>query len=226
MKKPDTRSNVIRQFVVSCFQGTVNVGDLGKFTAALLVPLAYDEVKYYHAPQSLPAPIPVSDFMASLFGNARKAEMAKYMTLDSKMESLWESGEVFFNHFTKAPRTPDPGMIAKEYRRRTALCLSNRFKGADILNPVNIPDAEVTFCLVQVKNNRKMDHSTPAIRSKARTLIDTAVKATGLPRRHIGIMMCLRHKPPATEPEFDIVLLVGKTPRGSRSNPNPPKAYG
>lgn len=79
MKRPDTRSNVIRQFVVSFFQGTVNVGDLGKFTVALLAPLAYDGVQFYHAPQSLPAPIPVSDFMASLFGNARKAEKAKYM---------------------------------------------------------------------------------------------------------------------------------------------------
>ena len=82
----------------------------------------------------------------------------------------------------------------------------------------------MTFCLVQVKN-RKQDHSTPTLRNKARNSIASAVETMNLPRNHVGIMMCLRHKPPVTDPQFDIVLPEEKSPTATRSNPNPPKTY-
>ena len=224
MKKPDIRFNIIRQFVASCFEGTVNVGDVGEITASLLLLFAYDEVQFYHYPRALPAPIQVSHFMASLFGETNKTEMTKRMATDVDMKTLWETGEVFFNHFAKTLRVPDTEMIEKAFRRGTALFFPDRFKGADILIPVNVPGSKMTFCLVQVKN-RKQDHSTPALRNKARNSIASAVETMDLPRNHIGIMMCLRHKPPATDPQFDIVLPEEKSPPATRSNPHPPKTY-
>ena len=224
MKKPDIRSNVIRQFVASCFEGTVNIGDVGEITASLLLLFAYDGIQFYHAPRVLPAPIQVSHFMASLFGEANNMEMTKRMAADQDMKTLWETGEVFFNHFAKALRVPDTAMIEKAFRRGTALFFPDRFKGADILIPVRVPGSEMTFCLIQVKN-RKQDHSTPTLRNKARNSIASAVETMNLPRNHVGIMMCLRHKPPVTDPQFDIVLPEEKSPTATRSNPNPPKTY-
>lgn len=224
MKKPAIRSSVIRQFVASCFEGTVNVGDVGEITASLLLLFAYDEVQFHHAPRDLPEPIQVSHFMASLFGETNNMEMTKRMAADPEMKTLWETGEVFFNHFAKVLRVPDEAMIEKAFRRGTALFFPDRFKEANILIPVNVPGSEMTFILVQIKN-RKQDYSTDTLKDKARTSIAGAVKAMDLPRNHIGIMMCLRNQPPATDPQFDIVLPEEESRPATRRNPHPPKTY-
>lgn len=223
MKKPAIRSSVIRQFVASCFEGTVNVGDVGEITAALLLLFAYDEVQFYHAPRDLPAPVQVSHFMASLFGETNNVEITKRMAADPEMKTLWETGEVFFNHFVKVLRVPDEAMIEKAFQRGTALFFPDRFKGADILIPVNVPGSEMTFILVQVKNG-KQDHSTATLKDKARNSIARTVETMNLPKNHIGIMMCLRHQPPAIDPQFDIVLPEESCP-ATRTNPHPSKTY-
>lgn len=46
-----------------------------------------------------------------------------------------------------------------------------------------------------------------------------------LPRNHIGIMMCLRNKPPATDPQFDIVLPEEESRPATHRNPHLPKTY-
>lgn len=144
----------------------MNVGGVGEITASLLLLFAYDEVQFYHVPRDLPAPIQVSHFMASLFGKTNNIEMTKRMAADPEMEILWETGEVFFNHFAKVLlRVPDEAMIEKAFRRGTALFFPGRFKGANILIPVNVPGSEMTFILVQVKN-RKQDYSTDTLKER------------------------------------------------------------
>lgn len=218
MKDPGTRLRVIRQFVRSCFEGTVNVGDVGEITASLLFLLAYDEA--VQSQQTFPAPIPLAHFMTSMFGPQPGESMGTCMVTDQDMKKLWETGQVFFNHFVKVSKVPDAAKLEETFERGAALFLPDKFPGADILIPIRVPGSKMTFCLVQVKN-RKRDHSTPDLRNKAISALTHAVDELGLSRNHIGVMMCLRRQQHTicteNDDRFQVLLPEIQNSRATRS---------
>lgn len=125
MRDPETRLRVIRQFARSCFEGTVNVGDVGEITAYLLFLLAYDEAVQNQ--QTIPAPIPLVHFMASMFGPQPGENMGTCMVMDQDMKKVWETGQVFFNHFVKVSKVPDAAKLEETFERGAALFLPDRF---------------------------------------------------------------------------------------------------
>ena len=221
MIKPEVRLEALREFMLSCFEGSLmSPGDVGEMVASLIFLFAYDE-KQFDNQMALPKPVLLQDFMESLFGSERCDEMAQRMTADVDMKKLWETGIVYFNHFVKLRKPPTLETLGDAFSRAAAFFLPNDFPGADITIPVKIPGvAPMTFCAVQVKN-RKHDAFTPAVRRDAMSKLGEAVDKLEWSQNHIAIMMCLRSKKSTTEAsttskQFEILLPEKAHSHGTR----------
>lgn len=217
MSNPTTRLTVLKHFVNACFEGSVSVGDVGEIVAFLVLLFAYDELQF-HTPRALPTPIPLRDFMASLFGQERRAWMTDRMHSDYDMRELWDNGFVFFNQFIRLEHVPDQDTLEKLFNRGAAVFLPGASVGADIIIPVRIHDAEMSFCIFQVKN-RKDDHHTPSLRQEAVSSLKNGASAYKWSKRHIGITMYLRHQARPGSENFAILLPETYTPRATRRTP-------
>lgn len=116
----------------------------------ILAFVAYDEAVQNQ--QTIPAPIPLAHFIASMFVPQPGENMGTCMVTNQDMKKVWETGQVFFNHFVKVSKVPDAAKLEETFERGAALFLPDKFPGSDILIPIKVPGSEMTFCLVQVKN--------------------------------------------------------------------------
>lgn len=217
MSNPTTRFAVVKHFVAACFEGTVSMGDIGEIVASMMLLFAYDELQF-HQPKALPTPIALQKFMTSLFGQDRCAGMTDRMHSDDDMRDLWDNGLVFFNQFIRLQHAPDQDTLERLFNRGAAVFLPGASVGADIIVPVRIADAEMSFCIIQVKN-RKDDHPTPSLRLEAVSSLKDSASAYKWSKHHIGIMMCLRHQARPGSENFAILLPEKYTCRATRLTP-------
>ncbi|OJJ43558.1 hypothetical protein ASPZODRAFT_161487 [Penicilliopsis zonata CBS 506.65] len=187
MRDPAIRFYVVKNLARACFEGSINMGDIGEMVAALILLFAFDATD----PENHPCPVRFQRFLCSLLGSEICQDIGMRAASDQDMFTLWQDGQVFFNHFIRAETSPTLPMLHAAYRRGAALFLPERFPGADVLVPIKLPDDEVTFLVIQVKN-RKHDRLTNSLKSQAVSSIDSAVTAMNIPAHHIGLMMCLR----------------------------------
>lgn len=203
MIDPVNRLHILQQFVTSCFEGSIDAGDIGEMVASLVLMFAYDETLFKPGMRSRrPTPLALSDFMASLLGEEQRDSMAERASTDSDMKKLWDGGLVFFNHFVRAKRDPQgdlvEGVLERAYERGAAVFLRDNFPGIDLIIPIMVPDGDMTFLAVQVKN-RKDDNARSEIKNTASWSMKRATDKLNWKRAHIGIMMCLRHDGSPTE---------------------------
>ena len=206
MINSQTRCNVLREFVSSCFEEKLkSTRDVGEMVAAMILMFAYDE-KQFNYPRALPTPILVKDFMQALFGSGRCDDMAQRMNTDKDMKKLWHEGLVYFNHVVNLQQAPSHETLANAFNRAAAFFLPPGFPGADIIIPIKTPGVQtMTFCAVQVKNH-KYDTFTSKVQNDAMADLKAATDALEWPQNHIAIMMCLRYKQYHTQKKFDILL--------------------
>lgn len=214
MINPVNRLRILQQFVTSCFEGSIDAGDIGEMVASLILMFAYDEVQFKNS-TVLPVPIPLGDFMASLLGEEQRNIMAERASTDSDMKKLWEKGLVFFNHFVRTKEYPAEGILERAYERGAAFFPRENFPGIDLIIPIKVPDADMTFLAIQVKN-RKDDNAHYEIKRNASSSMKKASDKLKWERAHIGIMMCLRHDSSATE-RFYLLKPEPKTAAAGRS---------
>lgn len=167
MKDPSRRVRIISQFITSCMESTVNIGDMGEVTAAaLILQFSFDEAHNLYTPNPFLTAIPLSKFTGSLFGRQAQAHMSKVLQTDTDMRALWQNGRVFFNHMVKLEKVPNEQTLELGFERGAAFFLPDGFRGADILVPIQVSSMDLTFFLIQVKN-RKDDKATASLRCQA-----------------------------------------------------------
>lgn len=215
MINPEVRLKALREFMLSCFEGSLmSTGNVGEMVASIILLFAHDE-KQFDDPTALPKPILLHDYLESLFGSERCDEMAQRMRTDADMKKLWETGMVYFNHFVNLKNPPALETLDRAFSRAAAFFLPKGFPGADIIIPVEIPGVvEMTFCTIQVKN-RKHDAFTAKVKTIAMADLKKAADKLEWSQNHIAIMMCLRHD--TTSEEFGILLPEKLHSQGTRN---------
>ncbi|OJJ87008.1 uncharacterized protein ASPGLDRAFT_55518 [Aspergillus glaucus CBS 516.65] len=175
MINPKVRLKALREFMLSCFEGSLmSTGDAGDMVASIILLFAHDE-KQFDDPTALPKPILLHNYLESLFGSERCDEMTQRMRTDADMKKLWETGIVYFNHFVNLKNPPTLETLDRAFSRAAAFFLPKGFPGADIIIPVKIPGVvEMTFCTIQVKN-RKHDAFTAKVKTIAMADLKKAV---------------------------------------------------
>lgn len=113
-KNRATRPEVVRQHSSLCYEGTINVGDVGEITARLA-----------HSPWFLLAPMPLSDLI--IIRSTAANQRGQTDATNPDMRTLWETGEVFFNHFVKVQSVPDLGMLNKAFGRGATVFFPNGY---------------------------------------------------------------------------------------------------
>lgn len=225
MIDPKIRLKILQQFVTSCFEGSVDAGDIGEMVASLVLMFAYDEVLFKEnnerVQKRLPSTLQLGDFMASLLGDEQQNIMAGQASTDSEMIQLWEGGLVFFNHFVRAKEDLTESMLEKAYERGAAIFLRENFPGVDLVIPIKGPDGGMTFLGVQVKN-RKDDNERRGIQQEAASSMKAATDKLRWTKPHIGLMMCLRHNSSATKR----VYLLKPEPKRAAGGPSTRKGKG
>lgn len=190
MLKADTRLGVVEQFLQVCFEGSINVGDIGEMTSALILLFTFDEV-WKNEIGGFPGAIPLSSFLEALLGKNVASDIVKYASTDKNMRGLCDNGKIFFNHFIKLEEKPDTKTLQKGFCRGIAFFLPDNHPGADILVPVRISNRKMSFLAIQVKN-RKGDSYSAGLREETRTSFQMASEALGFDVPFIGLTMALR----------------------------------
>lgn len=153
MSDPVTRHQVFQQFARISFEGSINAGDLGEIVTAIILFLTYDEV-FHNEAQSLPAAVPLKDFLVSLLGNQMADKIMACSSTDAEMSPICSEGEVFCNHFFKLEEYPTKKTLENVFLRGAGIILPDYFPGADLLIPIKLPGGKMTFLGIQVKNYR------------------------------------------------------------------------
>lgn len=123
--------------------------------------------------------------MALLNGNFIN-KMAECMHTDQEMATIWETGLVFCNHFTKLQEAPDEETLRKGFNRGCAFFLPDNFQGTDILILLGDPQHGMTFFAIQVENGQSGRISRRP----------NVAKGLGLSTPFIGMTMALRGQHP------------------------------
>ncbi|KAK2792157.1 hypothetical protein FQN52_003925 [Onygenales sp. PD_12] len=205
MIDPATRLSVVNAFSEACFQGSIHVGDIGEVVASLVLLFSMDSMQ----PTSFPCSVTTQEFFRSFLGSEISQQIGERVADVESMRVVWEKGNVFFNHFFRSLEIPSQRTIKAAYRRGAALFLPERFPGADILIPIMLPDGEMSFVLIQVKN-RQHDRMNDTTSGAAVFSIEQAIKALGMTNNHFGLMMCLREEKDTKQEEAKCKILVPK----------------
>lgn len=190
MLNADTRLGVVEQFLHVCFDGSINVRDIGEMTSALILLFTFDEV-WKNEIGGFPGAIPLSNFLEALLGKNVASDIVKCASTDKDIRSLYDNGKIFFNHFIKLEEEPDTKTLQKGFYRGIAFFLPDNHPGADIFIPVRIYNRKMSFLAIQVKN-RKGDSYSAELREEMRTSFKMASEALGFDVPFIGLTMALR----------------------------------
>ncbi|EEP79269.1 predicted protein [Uncinocarpus reesii 1704] len=205
MADPATRLSVVNAFLEACLQGSIHVGDIGEVVASLVLLFSMDSLQL----MSFPCSVTTQEFFRSFLGSEISQQIGERAADVESMRVVWEKGNVFFNHFFRSLEIPSQRTIKAAYRRGAALFLPERFPGADILIPIMLPDGEMSFVLIQVKN-RQHDRMNDTTSCAAVFSIEKAIKALGMTNNHFGLVMCLREEKDAKQEEAKCKILVPK----------------
>lgn len=158
MLDPATRLSVVQQFVCACFEGSVNVGDIGEMVAAIVLLFTFDEALYMDA-QYLPAAVSVKSFLDALLGSQIADVVINCADTNAEMRTICSKGEIFCNHFMKLEDPPCKKTLQIAFQHGVGIILPDNFPGADIVVPIRV-SAKVSFLGIQVKNRKKDAYSS------------------------------------------------------------------
>ncbi|OJJ79312.1 uncharacterized protein ASPGLDRAFT_61906 [Aspergillus glaucus CBS 516.65] len=204
-----TRSSEIRaQAIMSLYRnitnGTVNVGDAGELTAALILLFAVDTVQ----PVGGPRPLRLSTFLSALFP-VKLVEGIQLCLKDSdSLRPLWDNGTIYFNHFVRLVEDPNENTLQNAYKRGAAIFSPTCYIGCDLILPIYMAEEdEISYVMIQVKN-RSRDKLTQGFRNESRACVADSARlleqtsGCSRPRSHLGIMMSLRGQ---QEPDAQLI---------------------
>ncbi|WAQ84978.1 hypothetical protein PtA15_5A551 [Puccinia triticina] len=149
---------------------------------------------------AFPSPVPASKFLETLTGlPANELPLGKIK--DGHKEKLLK-GMMFWNHFLHCSSTPSLGSLMEGLERGLAIQCHHQQRGFDQLlpiylkNQVELNQANLTFCGIQVKNREKDD--SLAVTQKKMTPQNAKIK-TNTSNPYLGLHFSLRSKPPHGE---------------------------
>lgn len=151
MLDPATRVQVLQQFSRISFEGSINTGDMGEIVAAIILFFTHDEVLYSEA-HEFPAAVPFGGFITCLFGCQLAGQIMECSSTNTEMALVCSDGKVFCNHFFKIEEDPTSKTLEDAFLRGAGIILPDQFPGADLLVPIRLPERQMTFFGIQVKN--------------------------------------------------------------------------
>lgn len=213
MLDPETRRKVFRKFCSVCYEGSVNVGDLGEIVAAMILFLTYDECVYVGPnATTYPRAISLRDYFTGLLGSEVEGNIMHCSSADPTMGHMYSEGTIFCNHFVKIHKEPTQKTLKGASQRGAGIFLPDNTPGVDILIPVKLPAGDMSCLAIQVKN-RAHDTYSGNLKRETKDSLGTAKKwIPDMP--YIGLTMALRcHN---EEAGVGIVHPLKSAGRGSR----------
>ncbi|KAL1979111.1 hypothetical protein VTN96DRAFT_6838 [Rasamsonia emersonii] len=199
----DSRVRAVKALYKNTTKGFIHLGDIGEAVAALVLLFTFDKV-HHTVNGRWPAPVKLSTFISILFPSSKLGMIERCMTDKREMQSLWENGYVFFNHFVRlSESSPTAKTLKRAYDRGAAIFPPLGYKGCDIIIPVSLRGQQkMTYLIIQVKNRRN-DSLTNALRNEAKEALKSAAGLLLTSSPHLGILMSLRSR--EGQQEMDVV---------------------
>lgn len=190
MLDPATRVQVLQQFARISFEGSINTGDMGEIVAAIILFFTYDEVLYSEA-HEFPAAVPFQGFITCLFGCQVAGQIMECSSTDTEMALVCSDGKVFCNHFFKIEEDPTSKTLEDAFLRGAGIILPDQFPGANLLVPIRLPERQMTFFGIQVKN-RARDSYSGSLKEETIRSFSNLSKRLGMTMPFVKLTMALK----------------------------------